>query len=384
MTSKRNIHGLLPEDLVALLGAAGEEISLGEARRLVSRELSWRPGRSPTRHPVRRVARLAVERHVDSQGLEVVERVEDPADGFIKYLLRSPDGALTEAVRIPLQKEGLYTVCLSSQVGCAMGCDFCATGRLGLTRHLEAWEMVSAFRLIRDETEGRISGAVFMGQGEPLHNYDAVIQAARVLSDPCGGRISARAISISTVGLVPEMLRYAGENHPFRLVVSLTSAVQDRRARLLPVANRYKLPELGEAIRALWSSSGDRVTIAWVLIGGLNTDKREVDALRSLLGDVPIRLNLIDVNDPRPDGYRRATEEELNTLMDDLQVLKVPVVRRYSGGRNKHAACGMLHSRTGESMPGDPQSARGVEDLTQRGLQRLTSYDTSTTETEVY
>lgn len=346
MTPLANIHGLLPEDLVALLAGQDIQITEKEARRLVSQKLSWLPGRAPTRHPVRRVARHAMEEHVDHRGLEILERVEDPHDGFVKYLMRSPDGALSEAVRIPLHKDHQYTVCLSSQVGCAMGCDFCATGRLGLHRHLEAWEMVSAFRLVRDETDGRVTGAVFMGQGEPLHNYDAVIQAARVLSHPCGGRISGRAISISTVGLVPQMLRYAREGHPYRLVLSLTSTVPERRARLLPVARRYGLAELAGAIAALSRSSGERVTIAWVLMSGINTDQREIEGLRTLVGDIPIRLNLIDVNDPRPGGYERADEGELLAFMDGLQVLGSPVVRRYSGGRNKHAACGMLHSST--------------------------------------
>jgi 23S rRNA (adenine2503-C2)-methyltransferase len=333
------------------------DATLHDARRLLAHRISH--GRSG--RPDKSVSRSfyeAVERFTDDRRLEVVERATDADDGFMKYLLRSPDGAETEAVRIPLEKPGAFTVCLSSQVGCAMRCDFCATGRLGLTRNLEAWEIVSAFCTVREEAReagGRVTGAVFMGQGEPFHNYDAVIQAARVLSHSCGGRIAKRAISISTVGLVPQIRRYTREGHRYRLIVSLTSAISDRRRSLLPVAGRFPLSELAEAIRAHAAQTGTRSTIAWVLMGGVNHDLEEASALERLLGDVPLRINLIDVNDPRPDGYRRATAEERAPFFDELARLG-PVVRRYSGGQNEHAACGMLRNSVGRdpgSRPGD-------------------------------
>jgi 23S rRNA (adenine2503-C2)-methyltransferase len=225
-----------------------------------------------------------------------------------------------------------------------MGCQFCATGRMGLTRNLQAHEIVGAFVAVRDSLPAgaRVSGAVFMGQGEPLHNYDEVIHAASVLCDPCGGRVEAKAISISTVGLVPAIRRYTQEGHKFRLIVSLTSALAPKRRTLLPVAGAYALEDLVAAIRAYQQSIHDRVTIAWVVLGGINTGRDEVDALRTLLADVPIRLNLIDVNDARPDGFARAPPAELGRFLDELQLLGQPVVRRYSGGQNRDAACGML------------------------------------------
>ena len=301
---------------------------------------------------MRREVREAAWALTEAPALEVVERVTDPDDGFVKYLLRSPDGALSEAVRIPLHRPGRFTVCLSSQVGCAMGCDFCATGRLGLRRNLAAWEMVAALRRVRLEAPGRVTGAVFMGQGEPLHNYDEVLQAARILAEPCAQRITIEAITLSTVGLVPAIRRYAREGHRFRLIVSLTSALPERRARLMPVTRKYPLPELADAIREVAAATGGRVTVAWVVMAGVNTGDDEVEALRALLGDVPLRLNLIDVNDPRPDGYRRADPAELGAFRDRLRALGVPVVRRYSGGQSRHAACGMLASRRWEEPPG--------------------------------
>ncbi|MEW5850309.1 MAG: radical SAM protein [Myxococcota bacterium] len=345
-----NLLGFTPEQLTDHLTARGVDVPLDEARRVLAHAISLRPDSTERRRPVRASVLKAVADHTRLERLEVVERVTDPVDNFCKYLLRSPDGALTEAVRIPLHKEGCFTVCLSSQVGCAMGCAFCATGRLGLTRNLQAWEMVSAFKAVRDEAPGRVTGAVFMGQGEPFHNYDEVIQAARVLSNPCGGRIRMENITISTVGLVPQIRRYTREGHRFRLIVSLTSAVAERRRTLLPVAGRFPLTEVADAIREYALSRGERATVAWVVMGGLNTGDDEVAELKRLLSDVPLRINLIDVNESRPDGFVRASDEELSAFRDRLQVLGVPVVRRYSGGRERHAACGMLAAtRFGEA-----------------------------------
>jgi 23S rRNA (adenine2503-C2)-methyltransferase len=308
-----------------------------EARRVIARHIA----RVSTR-PIARSTEAAVERLTQREPLEIVERATDPSDGFVKYLFRLPDGAFVEAVRIPLDAPGRFTVCLSSQAGCAMGCTFCATGRLGLTRHLQPWEIVAQFVAVRDEAPGEVTGAVFQGQGEPLHNYAAVIRAAGILSHPCGGRIAAKAITISTVGLVPAIRRYTEERLPYRLIVSLTSAIDERRRSLLPSASAWTVEEVAAAVSEYQRCAGGRVTIAWVVLGGINTGRDEVDALRRLFAGVPLRINLIDVNDAREDGFRRATDEELSRFRDGLRTLGVPVVRRYSGGAARNAACGML------------------------------------------
>ncbi|MFH1530538.1 MAG: radical SAM protein [Pseudomonadota bacterium] len=345
MASTPHVLGLTPEDLARFLRGRGMEVRPQEARRILAHRISLgRPG-YPRRPRVRRVVEEACEANLRHDPLRIIERTEDPSDGFLRYLLEAPDGALFEAVRIPLERPGAFSVCLSSQVGCAMGCAFCATGRMGLTRSLEAWEMVAAFCVVRDEAPGRVSGAVFQGQGEPLLNEEAVLQAAHILGDPCGGRIRREAVSISTVGVVPAIRRYSAAGHPYRLIVSLTSAVPERREHLLPVATRWSLEELAAAVREYAEAIRDRVTVAWVVLGGVNTGRDEVEALGRLFAGVPLRINLIDVNDPRPDGFRRATEEELRWFRDGLtEVLGVPVVRRYSGGIGANAACGMLAS----------------------------------------
>ena len=337
-----HLFGLLPEDLAAHLRANGVAVREGEARRVLAHAVAKGEEGFPASRPVPRAVEEAVTRLTTRQRLEIVERATDPADGFVKYLFRLPDGAVAEAVRIPLEVPGRFTICLSSQAGCAMGCTFCATGRLGLTRNLEPWEIVAQFIGVRDEADGVVTGAVFQGQGEPLHNYDAVMKAAEILSHPCGGRIAAKAITISTVGLVPGIRRYTSERRPHRLIVSLTSAIDERRRTLLPVASAWPVAEVAAAVRDYQIASNSRATIAWVLLGGINTGTDEVDALRTHFDGVPLRLNLIDVNDAREDGFRRATAEELSRFRDELRTLGVPVVRRYSGGAARHAACGML------------------------------------------
>jgi 23S rRNA (adenine2503-C2)-methyltransferase len=354
--ARPNLLGLLPEDLAPLLPIEADPVqALGVARRVLAHLISFG---HPDLHSMKRPPKLKVLRWLEAnttwERLEVVERVPDSVDHSVRYLFRHADGALTEAVCIPLERPNRYSVCLSSQAGCAMQCAFCATGRLGLTRHLKAWEMVAAWLTVRDELPAgsRVSGAVFMGQGEPLHNYDAVLQAAHVLREPCGGRISGKAISISTVGLVPRIHQYAKEGHPFRLVVSLTSADPDKRKALLPVAGKWSLEELADALRAYHQSCGSRVTIAWVLMSGINTGADEAERIRDLLGDIPLRVNLIDVNGSAdPTGrFFPAPDAERDAFFDALQILGAPVVRRYSVGRSESSACGMLAAqRTSEA-----------------------------------
>ena len=343
-----NLYGLTPEDLVSSLADRGEEISILHARRC----LVWAIGRG--RHdldsPTLRIsgrARQQLLGHASLVRPAVEARERDPADGSVRYLFRAVDGARFEAVLIGLERAGRHTVCLSSQVGCPLDCAFCATGRLGFARNLQAWEMVAAFCTVRDEAPGDVTGAVFMGQGEPLLNYDAVLQAARVLSHPNGARVPKKSISLSTAGQVPGIRRFTADGHKHRLVVSITSALPERRKQLMPTASCWSAEELFAAMRAQTDATGRRITIAWVLLGGVNHDQAEVDALARLTQGMPLRFSLLDVNDKRPGGFRRATDDERNRFIDRLQVLRCPIVRRYSVGLSSDSACGMLAARAG-------------------------------------
>jgi 23S rRNA (adenine2503-C2)-methyltransferase len=342
-----HLFGMLPDDLAAYLRAQGVAVRDAESRRVLAHVIAHGREGFPSARPVPRALEEAIERMTTRARLEIAERATDPSDGFVKVLFRLHDGAFAEAVRIPLEVPGRFTVCISSQAGCAMGCSFCATGRLGLIRNLETWEIVAQWIAVRDETPGVVTGALFQGQGEPLHNYAAVMQAAKILAHPCGGRIAAKNITISTVGLVPQIVRFTRERQPYRLIVSLTSAIDARRRALLPSASAWPVRELADAVRSYQQSTGARATIAWVVLGGINTGSDEVTALRALFDSMPLRLNLIDVNDARAGGFRRATDPELASFRDALRTLGAPVVRRYSGGAARHAACGMLAAMQG-------------------------------------
>jgi 23S rRNA (adenine2503-C2)-methyltransferase len=277
--------------------------------------------------------------------LSVLERRTSAGDGFEKFLFAAPDGARFESVLIPLahrQEDRKAVVCVSSQSGCAMGCTFCATGRLGFSRHLEVWEIVAQVAQLRRESPFPVRGVVFMGMGEPLLNLDAVLQAARIFSEPCGLAISAKAITLSTVGIVPAILRLARERQPYRLIVSLTSADPDKRRRVMPVEARYPLSTLRDALAAYHAATGRRMTLAWTLIAGFNTSEEDAQQLADWVGELPVQLDLIDVNDATG-RFAPPDDAERNAFRDALRRhLAAPVVRRYSGGKDIEAACGML------------------------------------------
>ena len=286
--------------------------------------------------------------------LTLLDRAVSAQDGFTKYLFRGDGPEPFEAVRIPLLHRAgdeKYVVCVSSQVGCAMGCAFCATGRLGFRRNLATWEIVDQVVQVQADSPHPVRGVVFMGMGEPLLNYDRVMRASRVLSEPCGMAIAAKAITISTVGIVPMIRRFTAERQPYRLVVSLTSADPLRRRELLPVEESHPLPTLIDAVREYHAVTGRRVVLAWTLMAGVNTRPEDARQLAALTKGLPILLDLIDVNDPTG-RFHPPSAEELNAFRDALRAeLGMPVVRRYSGGQDVHGGCGMLAGTAIDATP---------------------------------
>ncbi|HET7825757.1 MAG TPA: radical SAM protein [Anaeromyxobacter sp.] len=331
---------LAGQDSRALARRAG--ISLDDARRIVGavigRDRPLREARNVRREVLDRVEALAAP-----GDLREVARV-DARDGFRRYLFELPDGARVEAVRIPLF-DTHHVACLSSQAGCALACAFCATGALGLVRSLRSWEIVRQLQRIRADSLRPVTGAVFMGQGEPFHNYDAVLDAAYALCDPAGARIDARRISISTAGVVPAIRRYTAEGHKFRLCVSLNAAIPEKRRALMPIERGFPLDELMGAVREHAARRG-RVTLEYVMISGVNVGEEDAAALGALLRGVPVRLNPIAVNDATG-RFRPPGEGEWRSFRDALarHLPGQPIVRRYSGGQDENAACGMLASR---------------------------------------
>jgi 23S rRNA (adenine2503-C2)-methyltransferase len=277
-------------------------------------------------------------------------------DGFRRYLFETHDGQRIEAVRIPipcvtgepipehLNEKPHYVVCVSSQVGCALACAFCATGKLGFRRNLQVHEIVEQVRIVRAEADRPVRGVVFMGMGEPMLNYDRVIAAAQIFSAPAGYAIAADRITVSTAGVVPGIRRFTAERQPYRLAVSLTAATSEKRRQVMPIEDTWPLPDLMAAVRAHQAASGQRAMLAWVAIDGFNTGADDVAALQTLTSGLPLRLDLIDVADPTQQ-FQAPNAETLSGFRSGLQILGQPVVRRYSGGRDVDAGCGMLAAK---------------------------------------
>ena len=343
MSALSHLRGHTPASLVAQWPDLG--LDPGVARRVLARVIfEDRDDLCGVRGLSHAKMRALVER-TDVGRLEIADRRSSAVDPFVKYLFRARDGHVFEAVRIPLERPR-WSVCVSSQVGCALECAFCETGRLGFTRNLEPWEIVEQVLSIRrDSPERPVTGVVFQGQGEPFQNYANVIRAAEILRDPCGLRVRGDRMTISTVGILPMIERYTDEGHPYRLILSLTSAFDDRRAALMPIGRRYAVADLARAMRRHAARHGGPIHIAWVLMAGVNTGADEALELSRLFAGTRLRLSVIDVNDPAG-RFRRAGDVERGRFFNALADAGIGFVRRYSGGPDIHAACGMLAAAT--------------------------------------
>src|SRR3954466_7341140 len=343
-----NRCGMLPHEGACLFGVSDEVARklLAAAVKRGERDLAGIRG-------VRKQLLREIESNSPAAPLRVVQREEAP-DGFVKYLFELHDGARVEAVRIPVPceapgadtrayagKEKKYIVCVSSQVGCALACAFCATGELGFLRNLDAAEIVGQVLAVRGEADRPVRGVVFMGMGEPFLNYEEVIRAARILSHPCGGSIDGKSITISTAGIVPQIRRFTAEGHKFRLAVSLTHAVPRKRLPLMPVEGVHPTAGLVAAIHEHAEARRTRVLVEYVLLGGVNDSVDDARALSGLLDPKRVKIDLIDVN-VAAGGFRRSTREARSAFLDVLAGPALPFAIRYSGGQDVAAGCGQL------------------------------------------
>jgi 23S rRNA (adenine2503-C2)-methyltransferase len=347
-----HLRGHTPESLLAAWPDLG--LDAGVARRLLSRVVFEDKDDFDGVRGLSKRHAAEVGRRARLDRLAIADRRRSRVDPFVKYLFRSGTETF-EAVRIPLEKPR-YSVCVSSQAGCALGCAFCETGRLGFTRNLESWEIVEQVLAVRREADDRpVTGVVFQGQGEPFQNYDNVLRAAAVLRDPCGLRIRGDRITISTVGLLPQIERFTEEGHPYRLILSLSSAFGEKRARLMPIGRSYDVPDLAAAMIRHARRHRAHVHLAWVLMAGINTGPEEAAELGRLFRGVPVRLSVIDYNStPDAPEFQRASDEERKRFLGALAEAGIGFVRRYSGGPDIDAACGLLASRArgGQAIDG--------------------------------
>jgi len=299
-----------------------------------------------------RELRAALASEFEPPGLRAV-KVSRGRDGTRKLLFRLEDGRVVESVIIPDPPR--LTLCISSQVGCAMGCGFCATARLGLLRNLSAGEIVAQVVGAKAHftPEERLTNIVFMGMGEPLHNFDAVVEAIGVLTAPWGCGISSRRITVSTVGLVPQMQRLIHDTS-VQLAVSLTAPTDEQRGALVPVNRKYPIEVLLAACRALPIPQRRRITFEYVLLAGVNDRAEDARRLVRLLHGIRCKVNLIPFNPFPGSGFERPSDETVEGFRRQLDEAHVHCTVRHSRGRDVAAACGQL---AGEgAVPGADRS----------------------------
>lgn len=272
--------------------------------------------------------------------LKPVEVQTSKIDGTQKYLFALSDGNVVESVLMKY-KHG-NSVCISSQVGCKMGCRFCASTIGGWTRNLVPSEMLDQIYKIQKLSGERVSNVVVMGTGEPLDNYENLLRFIRMLSDENGLNISQRNITVSTCGIVPKMYELAEENLQITLAVSLHASNQEKRVRLMPIANKYEITEVLEACRNYFQKTGRRLTFEYSLVGGQNDTPEDARELAELIKGLNCHVNLIPVNPIKERDFVQSGKKVIENFQNKLEKYKINVTIRREMGRDIDGACGQL------------------------------------------
>ena len=280
-----------------------------------------------------------------TEGYARIDEVQVSSDGTRKYLLEMGDGSLIESVL--MKYEYGNTVCISTQVGCAMNCAFCASCRGGLVRNLSAGEILSQVLAINaDLGDGRsITNIVLMGTGEPLANYDNVMKFLRLINSPDSLGISYRNISLSTCGIVPAINRFCEEGIPVTLCLSLHAAFDEKRRRLMPIAKKYDLKETLAAFRRYGEATGRRVIFEYLLIGGFNDTHEDARQLKRLLSGMSCHINLIPYNEVEEAEFSAPAKGRVYSFMEELTAMGLSATVRRSLGRDIDGACGQLRAK---------------------------------------
>jgi 23S rRNA (adenine2503-C2)-methyltransferase len=262
------------------------------------------------------------------------------SDGAVKYLLQLQDGQIVEAVGIPTSKR--LTVCVSSQVGCAMACTFCATGKGGFTRHLYPHEIIDQVLTVQEDFQERVSHVVFMGMGEPLANLGNVVTAVNCINKDIG--ISQRSITVSTVGIPGKIHELAEHELQVTLAVSLHAPTQRLRTKLVPTAEHYPIDDLLDECRDYVRITGRRLSVEYILLAGVNDDPAQAAELATKLRGFQTHVNLIPYNPIDDADFDRPTPRDIKDFVDVLERQHIAVSVRYSKGLGANAACGQLRA----------------------------------------
>jgi 23S rRNA (adenine2503-C2)-methyltransferase len=346
MHSKPDLKGLFPHEIRERLGdvnaTAPNLAKMTTARVHRDRQTDWS---ELNRIAPDRVA--ALRDRFELRQLRQVECQRSQVDGTRKYVFETHDGGRIEAVLIPNREH--HTLCVSSQVGCPLGCRFCATATIGFKRNLDAGEIVSQLYQVTSDSGVRVTDVVFMGMGEPFLNYDNVVRAARLMNAPYGQAIGRKHISISTSGVPQGIRRFADEGWQFRLLFSLHAADPAKRLALMPQHDVYPMDELLDAIEYYHRKMREKrwMILEWVAIPGVNMGDDDVDALERIVKARGFKflVNIIPFNSIG-NGFRSPTRAEVKEFQAKLKRLQVPMETRYSGGWDIAAGCGQLAAIT--------------------------------------
>jgi 23S rRNA (adenine2503-C2)-methyltransferase len=272
--------------------------------------------------------------------LPEIVNIATSTDESQKYVLRLHDGSIVEMVTIPTAKK--ITLCISTQVGCMRGCSFCATAGLGFMRQMSTAEIVSQYVLASLQQSKPITNIVFMGMGEPLDNFDNVISTLEILTDHDGFRFSGRRITLSTSGVVPQIMALAEKNINLKLAISLNSAIDSKRDKIMPINRTYPLPELKRAILSFRKKSNFRITIEYIMIANWSMADEDIAALMRFCGDISCKVNLIRYNEIPDSAWKSPTDAQVESFINKLNRLSVAVTYRKSRGGDIAGACGQL------------------------------------------
>lgn len=290
--------------------------------------------------------RAALNEHFSLHSIEEA-REQKSSDKTIKTAYRLHDGALIESVLIPSRER--MTACISSQVGCAMGCNFCATGQMKYVRDLTAGEIfdqvVATARLAGREYTAHLANVVLMGMGEPLLNYDNVLRAIEKMTSEKGLAMSPRRITLSTAGIIKGIRRLADDQVRFGLAVSIHTANEEKRTRLMPLNKSNPLSELSKAVRYFYEKTQSRVTFEYLLLGGFNDSREDAKELAEFCKIVPCKVNLIEYNPVPGLSFKKPQRDKTTAFLEFLQGRNMIANLRFSKGADIDAACGQLANR---------------------------------------
>ena len=279
--------------------------------------------------------------------LKLIKKTGSDLEQTQKFLLQLPYGEKIESVVMEEKKR--VTLCVSTQVGCAVDCKFCATAKMGFIKNLTAGEIVDQYLLILNSINKRITNVVFMGMGEPFLNYQQVIKAANLLNHKEGINLSAKRITISTVGIIPKIIRYSKEGHKYKLAISLNGSSQDQRLKIMPISKTHSMNALIQSAWDYYYISKKLITLEYVLLAGVNDDIVDADRLMNLIGNLPCKLNLIPYNEI--DGpFHRSSEEKIERFLNRLKRANFTVTIRWSKGTDISGGCGQLAVMDQESF----------------------------------